>query len=150
MPRYFLDSSALVKRYHQEAGSSAVDELFSQSGNTLFVSGLALLEVHSAFARLVRERAITEEDFAVLVRSMQSDVSEGVLAVSAVSARRLEAASAIFRTHGLTNTIRTLDSIQLATAEAMHARRRIQAFVAADKKLLASAAACNLMVLDVG
>ena len=69
--------------------------------------------------------------------------------LSAVTTQRLEAASALLGTHGLKSTIRTLDALQLATAQALHARRRIAAFVAADKKLSASAAACNLPVLDV-
>jgi predicted nucleic acid-binding protein len=149
MPRYFLDSSALVKHYHQESGSPTVDELFNQPDNKFFISGLALVEVHSAFARLVRDSFFTEQDFASVIARMHSDVSAGVLTVSAISSRRLGAAAEILRTHGLSNNIRTLDAIQLATAQALNARSRLTAFVAADTKLLASAAACNLVVLDV-
>ena len=76
MARYFLDSSALVKRYHRESGSPAVEGLFNQPDNSLFISGLALVEVHSAFARLVREGAISEQAFTKLIRRVQSDVSE--------------------------------------------------------------------------
>ena len=67
MARYFLDSSALVKHYHQESGSSTVDELFNTTGNRFFVSRLALVEIHSTFARLVREAIITETDFDKLI-----------------------------------------------------------------------------------
>ena len=56
MARYFLDSSALVKHYHQESGSPAVEGLFNQPGDKLFVSGLALVEVHSAFAQACSRR----------------------------------------------------------------------------------------------
>lgn len=151
MPRYFLDSSALVKHYHQESGSQAVEGLFNPRGNKLFVSSLALVEVHSAFARLVREGVLTDRDFAIVIARMESDVSAGILTAAAISSRRLEAASVILRTHGLTNTIRTLDAIHLATAQALHHRSPIAAFVAADKRLLASAAdASGLPILDVG
>ena len=56
MPRYFLDSSALIKRYHQESGTAQVAGLFNGSGNRFFISRLALVEIHSCFARLVKLR----------------------------------------------------------------------------------------------
>lgn len=149
MARYFLDSSALVKHYHQESGSSAVNGLFD-GNNRLFISRLALVEVHSAFSRLVREGILTEQDFLNVIARMESDVSAGTLTVTAVSSQRLEAASGILRTHGVTINIRTLDAIQLANALALHVRSSIAAFVASDKKLLDSAsAACGLTSLDV-
>jgi len=150
MARYFLDSSALVKRYHQESGSSAVESLFRRPDNRFFISRLALVEIHSSFARLVREGVLTELDFSKLISRLEADVASSILAVAAVSSRRLEGATAILRTHGLANNVRTLDAIHLATAQVLHGRSRLAAFVAADKKLLASAAtACGLSILDV-
>ena len=151
MPRYFLDSSALVKRYHQESGTAQVEGLFQEPGNRLIISRLALVEVHSCFSRLVREGVLKEAEFGQLIAKLHGDVASGVLTVAAVSSQRLQGASSILGTHGLTNTVRTLDAIHLATAQALHARGRIAAFVAADKKLLASATiACGLTILDVG
>jgi hypothetical protein len=46
MARYFLDSGALVKRYHQESGSAEGEVLFNGPGHHFFVSRLALVEVH--------------------------------------------------------------------------------------------------------
>jgi uncharacterized protein len=151
MARYFLDSSALVKRYHAETGSVQVGDLFNGPGNRLFISRLALVEVQCSFARLVRERVLTESDFAKLILRLDDDVASGAFMVAAVSSRRLEGACSILGKHGLANTVRTLDAIHLATAQALHGRGRIAAFVAADKKLLAvAAAACGLTILDVG
>ena len=149
MPRYFLDFSALVKRYHQESGTSQVEGLFGTPGNQFLISRLALVEVHSCFARLVREGVLSEADFGKLIARLEADVAGGVLAVAAVSSRRLQGASSLLGTHGLKNAIRTLDAIHLATAQALHGRSRLAAFVAADNKLLSSAAACALPVLDV-
>jgi len=150
MPRYFLDSSALVKRYHQESGTAQLEGLFNEPDNRFFISRLALVELHSCFARLVREGILTERDFHQLIARLEFDVASGTLAVAAVSNPRLQAASAILGTHGLTSPARTLDVIHLATAQALHGRTRIAAFVAADKRLLASAAAaCGLGVLDL-
>jgi predicted nucleic acid-binding protein len=76
MARYFLDSSALVKRYHQESGSANVDALFNASGNRCFVSRLALVETQSAFARLVREGIVTPDDFHRVVSRLDGDVAD--------------------------------------------------------------------------
>ena len=151
MARYYLDSSALVKRYHREVGSDSVAALFDKSDNRLFVSRLALVEVQSSFARLVREQILVEPDFAMLIARMEADVGSGILTVAAMSSPRLESASVILRTHGLKHPLRTLDAIHLATAQALHRRSPLAGFVAADKKLLASAdAACGLAIVEVG
>ncbi len=149
MPRYFLDSSALVKRYHQESGTPLVEGLFNQSDNRFLISRLAIAEVHSCFARLVREGVLSQPDFQSLIARLMADVASGTLVVAALSSQRLNDATALLGSHGLTNPLRTLDAIHLATALAIHNRRRLVAFAAADKRLLASASICGLPTLDV-
>lgn len=151
MPRFFLDTSALVKRYHSESGSHLVESLFHETGNRILVSRLALLEIHSSFARLVRERTLTTTDFNELIARLTEDVAEGVLVITAVTSQRLDDAARILQTHGMTIAIRTLDAIHLATAQAIHRRKPLAAFVAADKRLLTDAGpACGLPMMDVG
>ena len=151
MPRYFLDSSALVKRYHHETGSAVVDALFDASDNRLIISKLAIVETQSAFARLVREGVLTSSDLSRLVSRLEDDVAGQLLAVAAVSSRRLDDAAQILRTHGLVAHIRTLDAIHLATAYAVHTCRQLAAFVAADKKLSSvSVEVYGCAVIDVG
>jgi predicted nucleic acid-binding protein len=150
MARYFLDSSALVKRYHQERGSSEVADLLNKPDNRFFVSRLALVEIHSAFARLVREQTLSESDFKSLILRLDADVASGLFSVAAISSRRLDSAALLLRTQGLTQSLRTLDAIQLATAQALNNRSTLAAFIAADKKLLASATAGGFVPLDVG
>jgi predicted nucleic acid-binding protein len=150
MARYFLDSSALVKRYHHERGSGDVDRLFDTAENRFVISRLAVVELHSCFARLVREGVLTPSEFQRLFARLEADVASGMLNVAAVSSRRLEGASTLLSTQGLSSSMRALDAIHLASAQAFHARSRLAAFVAADKKLLAAASACGLAVLDVG
>ena len=152
MARYFLDSSALVKRYHQESGTAEVEErLFNEPANRFFVSRLALVELHSCFARLVCEGTLSKSDFAKLTARFEEDVASGVLLVAAVSSRRLEGAASLLATQGLTQPLRTLDAIHLATARALDGRSRITAFVAADQKLIAAAAnGGGLAVLNLG
>ena len=61
MPAYYLDSSALVKRYVTETGSAWVRELCQDAANAIFISELALVEVGSAFARRYHRGEITDE-----------------------------------------------------------------------------------------
>jgi predicted nucleic acid-binding protein len=150
MARYFFDSSALVKRYHQESGSSEVEQLFDSTGNHFIVSRLALVEIQSSFARLVREGVIRNTSFDSLIARLHADVASGQLTVAAVSSHRLEEAAELLRTLGLKNYIRTLDAIHLATAKTLHDRTRIAEFIAADKRLLTVAQACGLATRDVG
>ena len=150
MARYFLDSSALVKRYHAENGTTDVEALFKALGNRFFVSRLALVEVHSSLARLVREGILTDKVFGELIARLEEDVANGLLTVVAVSSRRLEGAAAVLGTQGLSLNVRTLDAIHLATAQALHGRSRLAGLVAADKKLLAVADACGLAIITVG
>jgi predicted nucleic acid-binding protein len=149
MARYFLDSSALVKRYHHEYGSGDLDALFSIAGDWFLISRLALVEVQSCLARLMREGKLSSEDRTKSIARMDADVVSGQLTVVAVSTPRLSDACSVLGTHGLAMPIRTLDAIHLATAQAVNGRSRIAAFVAADKKLLAAAQACGLATLEV-
>ena len=85
MARYFLDSSALVKHYHQESGSAGVDALFDAPDSRLIISKLAIIEAQSSSARLVREGMLMPRDFGSLVSRLEGDVAAGILTVAAVS-----------------------------------------------------------------
>lgn len=150
MPRYYLDSSALVKRYHVESGSDRVLALFSEPANRIIASRLAVLEIDSTFARLVREGAITATDFEELTATLNKDVAEGRIQILAVSTVTFATASTIIRSIGLGQPLRSLDALHAATALKVHQRSKLAAFVAADKRLLVSAEACGLPILEVG
>jgi predicted nucleic acid-binding protein len=67
MKTYFLDTSALVKRYHQEVGTDIIDEIFEEEGKVLFISDLSIIEFHSAIALKVRTREISRDAFFHLI-----------------------------------------------------------------------------------
>ncbi len=150
MLRYFLDTSALVKRYHREQGTSEVEKLFETSGNRLFISRLAFVELQSAFSRLVRSNELPAVDYDDIRLRLRDDVASGLMVVTAVSSRRLAEAADLLGTVGLTLPLRTLDAVHLASAKALDDRTRLTAFVAADRNLLNAAAACRLPGLAVG
>jgi predicted nucleic acid-binding protein len=56
MPVFYLDTSALVKRYRTEPGTEVVEELFAGAppGDEFFISFLSIIELTSAVLRLVK------------------------------------------------------------------------------------------------
>ncbi len=54
MARYYFDTSALVKRYHLEVGSTDVDRILTEAGSEFFIARLAAVEMLSSFAGKVR------------------------------------------------------------------------------------------------
>jgi hypothetical protein len=50
LARVFFDSSALVKLYHPETGTSAVDQIANTAGNLIRISRLTVAKLTSAFA----------------------------------------------------------------------------------------------------
>jgi predicted nucleic acid-binding protein len=60
MTSYFLDSSALVKRYMAEAGARWIEALCTSESDTVAIAEITLAEVAAVFARAVPGRRITE------------------------------------------------------------------------------------------
>jgi uncharacterized protein len=145
----FLDTSALAKHYHPEAGSAEVDRLWADPNRPLFVSRLAVLEIVSAFAGKVRAGVISTSDFEVLRRRFATDLSKNKrpLAIRLLVAHFQEA-DRVLRQHALVRRLRTLDALQLAVALDLQRRGDVTQFVSADRDLLAVAAFEGLMVLD--
>ena len=50
MPNYFLDTSALAKRYHKENGSEYMDRILDRSGSRSLISNLSIVELESVLA----------------------------------------------------------------------------------------------------
>ena len=63
MAIYYLDSSALVKRYIAETGSNWVLNLLaSAAGYTIFIAAIAPVEITAAIMARARGRSISIED----------------------------------------------------------------------------------------
>lgn len=130
---YFLDSSAVVKLYHDEGGSEVMEALTADASAELWVSDLARIEVHSAFLRKVRDGELVEEALSSVFSCFSDDLRDRFLGVSLTN-DLLESAITLLRDYGLLHPLRTLDALQLAAA------RRVEGgavtFVTADEKLL--------------
>ena len=147
MSAYFLDSSALVKRYAQEQGTAFIITLLKPSAkNQIYVARTAFVEVISALARRhrggslratqwakanARFRRLFKRQFRIL------EIDESVADESAQLAEK--------------HFLRGYDAIQLATAlEVQRIRTRLGAapliFVSADNELNNAAHAEGLAV----
>lgn len=74
MTSYYLDASALVKRYVNETGSRWLREIVApERAPLLFTSRMTIIEVVSAFTRRVRDGSLTRADFALARDAFRSD-----------------------------------------------------------------------------
>lgn len=138
---YFLDTSALFKRYVREAGANVVFSLFAQDASR-FISSLTLCEVVSNLKRLQDVGGLlTDAEFKALKASFLGEVGDGLLLlVEPTSAVILTSMEIIAEKY-----VTPLDAIQLATALSL-SRKPI--FVCADQKLIRLAAEYGLATLD--
>lgn len=138
---YFLDTSALFKRYVQEEGSDVVDRLFKEK-NLLFISSLTLCEVISNLRRLVDvDKVISEKEFICLRATFLGDVGDGLLDIIEITTSILLKSLEIVSKKYVT----PLDAIQLATALSLPEK---SVFVCSDRKLLRIAKENNFDILD--
>ena len=61
----YFDTSALVKIYHQEAGSETVKALYHSTTDQIVISNLAIPETFSTFQRKRRDGLISKKDMRV-------------------------------------------------------------------------------------
>ena len=149
MNAYFMDTSALVKRYIAETGSKWVEILTDPTAdNQIIVVRLTQVEVVSAFYRLQREGKIDSNDVAVVLKAFQHDWKTQYKVVE-ISTDLLETAIALVQKYPL----RAYDSVQLAAALTVNpAFANLSTgsftFIAADNRLLNAAQEEGLLIDD--
>lgn len=84
MGNYFWDTSALVKRYHLEAGTDEVNALLQREDVRVYISDLSIIEIHSALARKVRKGSLAEEGYWKACGFFLDEVRKGIFAVEEV------------------------------------------------------------------
>lgn len=73
---YFLDSSALVKRYVPEKGSAWILAIaFPDTGNLIIISRITWVEVLSALARRQREGSLSDTDVNLITQQFRFDLN---------------------------------------------------------------------------
>jgi len=144
-----LDSSALVKRYVNEAGSAWVTRLCV--AEPIAISILTFPEIASALARRTREGALAPQQRDTLFRLFLADApSTLIIGLNQTIALR---AAAILLTAPPPVRLRSLDAIHVASAQWTFARARRRgvatgSFVTADRALGEAAVWAGLMVVN--
>ena len=112
MGAYFVDSSALVKRYIQETGTAWVRALtHRRAGNQILIARIAVVEVTSAVARRRGGRTITRVQASSFLSQFRKHVT-GRYAILEITPRLLTKAATLANKHEL----RAYDAVQLAAA----------------------------------
>jgi uncharacterized protein len=135
MARYFIDTSALVKRYRLEPGTDAIDKLLLAPDSKIVISRLGITEAVSAFALKVRSGELSLEDYVVCRKKFLGEVGRGLLSVVQLLVSHYRMAEHLIDRHAPTRRFRTLDALQLSTAISLHQQGRIDTFVSADAPL---------------
>ena len=132
MAGHFFDSSALVKLYHPEAGTPAVDQIVNAAGNLVRISRLTVAELTSAFAIKVRTQSINREDADLFLRLFRGDVATGKLEIFSVAESEFAMAELLVERYAFDLRLRALDALQLAVALELRNQKLVDHFVAAD------------------
>lgn len=134
----FLDSSALAKRYVQEAGSDRLEEILF-SASSLGVSVICLPEVVSALCRIRRERKLSQPQYLNAKQALFEDIDDTsvVNVTDQVVVRAIELLERW--------PLRSSDSLHVASA----AEWAADLFVSADARQCAAARAYGLQVEEL-
>ncbi len=138
MSAFFVDTSAIAKRYLNELGSDwVVSWTLAGAGNLIAISELTIIELFSAFARRVREGNLPLNRADALRSNFLLHVESEYLVVKLEKQVLAQARNFVTQ-----YPLRTLDAIQLASAKQTLTMLDEQVtFVSADSNLLVVAAA---------
>lgn len=147
MPAFYLDTSALVKRYRTEPGTEVVEELLAdpRPQDRFFISFLSIIELTSGVLRLAKGRRLQEDTAQEILARFRHDVRD-LLRVWALDEDVATKAVAVAEQYRL----RSADAIHLATAQAIASLvsgTRV-VMVSSDRELLDAAEAAGLTPLD--
>ena len=134
----FFDSSALAKRYVEEAGSVRVQDILS-SAISLSVSVLCISEIVAALCRRRRERKLSQQRYMSAKQALFADIED--MSVVNITDQVIIRAVEILEKWPL----RSSDSIHVACAAEWSA----QLFVSADERQCAAARAYGLQVEEL-
>lgn len=149
MPVYFLDTSALVKRYVSEPGSERLLSLLSDGPpSEVYVSRIAEVELASAIARRGRDGDVSLADARKIRSAFKTDLEEWYTSLE-ITDEVLDHAVTLATRH----VLRAYDAVQLASAMLVHrlgTKLHLSEFylVSADEELNRAAASEGMKVIN--
>ncbi len=146
--RFFLDTSAFFKEYHDEEGSDHLHSNFKQAKNgdvTLCITIITISEVLNALDKIRKRRIISASECQIIADAILSDIVElterGRLEIHEVKTSIIRASWDLI----LTNHLSAIDAIQVITAHESGA----DIFLAADRYLLSQMQEIGLKTWNV-
>ncbi len=123
---FYVDTSALLKRYLDESGSEKMKSLF-ESATTIIVSSISQIECTSALQRLLRTKYINSEKYELLKKEIALDHS--FFEIIEFDSHLIDLSIKLMEKYPL----KPLDTIQLASG--LQVIKQIDSFVLADDQL---------------
>ncbi|WP_423223682.1 type II toxin-antitoxin system VapC family toxin [Candidatus Amarolinea aalborgensis] len=147
MTTYYLDTSALIKRYVDEVGSRWLRATLNGKPRPAMITvHLVIVEVTSALMRRVREGVLTDAEYVQVQNAFRADCLRQYELVTAVD-DVIDQANRLLETYSL----RAYDAVHLATAVVSNRHLLANdlaplAFLSADDRLNQAASAEGLTV----
>jgi len=147
MSVYFLDSSALVKRYVAEIGSGWVVGLCNPMlKNDVFIAAITAVEITAAISRRTRAGSINIQNAIIVYHQFKNDI-ESEYQVIEITDNIINSGMRLAEKYCL----RGYDAVQLAAAESINTLCIANSlpqltFVSADKELNIAAVSAGLFV----
>jgi len=138
---YFLDTSALVKRYHQELGTEVVDSLFTTADVSFVTCSFVLLETIVVLKKLRKKGFITAEEFNDAFWQFQTECESKIKIIDIYSFHIISARQLVLK-----YDFSAGDALILASATSMLREKPV--FVCADETLLRVAKESGLNTLN--
>jgi len=138
--RYFLDTSAVVKRYAPERGSRWIKGLIENPENSVAIVQICIVEVAAALARKVRTGGISRNSCQKALTRFLADMDMGDYEITKLDDEVVSFAVGLTQRHPL----RSYDAVHLAAALVLN-RALLEVelspliFVAADNMLCKAA-----------
>jgi uncharacterized protein len=147
MAVYFFDTSAIVKRYILEAGTSWVHAAVDPpTGNLVYLARISIVEMASAITRRQRNGDLPESQARAVLEQFRHDMASEYRVIE-ITPDLLSSAALMAESHGL----RAYDAVQLAVALGLDSQRITNGMspttlVSADEELNVAAVAAGMSV----
>lgn len=140
---FFLDTSALVKIYHRETGTSCMHRIY-HGEDVIYLSDLARVEFRAMLLRRYREGQLSDEALQAVLGRFTADLSERYQAVG-FTIHVIEETLRILDKSGKTTALRSLDAIQFAFYTTFCEEGAV--FISADRRLVEAVASAGFPVM---
>ena len=140
---FFIDTSALFKRYQPEQGTDLVCRILEESKQPVFISSISIIEIVSNLKRLFEiDKITTEEQFQQQRAFFYQDINTLGITILDVSAEDIIKADNLI----MERYMKPIDSIQLAIA--LNLEHDNITFVSSDRRLCSIAETEGLPTLN--